>query len=81
MHTIYDWCSVGLFCALAVLFLQRSVGPAVPGDRIWHYLPPALGCAVGNVLGNAGQNVAGVAVLLVSVGYIVRVLKPGLAGR
>lgn len=76
METIYDWTTLALFCALALLFLQRSVGPAVPGDRALFYLPPAFGCMAANGLGNAGHDVAAIAVITATLGYAVFVLKP-----
>ena len=83
MQTYFDWLSVGLFCALTVLFLQRSVGPAPARDRIWHYIPPAVGCAAANYVGNQGNDAQNLqlqlfsGVLLVAVAiYILQVLRP-----
>lgn len=73
----FDWVALAIFAAVAVLFLQRSVGPERPGDRTWLYLPPAIGCAAGNWLGNAGQVVWGTIALLTTCGYVLLVLKPG----
>lgn len=76
VKTIYDWTTLALFCALALLFLQRSVGPAVPSDRAILYLPPALACMAANGLGNAGYNAASFAVILATLGYAAFVLRP-----
>jgi hypothetical protein len=74
MHTVWDWATLGLFCALAVLFLQRSVGPAIRGDHILHYVPPALGCAAANWLGNAGHDWQASGLLVASAAYVAFVL-------
>ena len=58
-----------------VLFLQRSTAET-PQDRIVHYLPPAVGCAVANYAGNHGQGVLAWAILTAVIGYTVYVLKP-----
>ena len=76
METPYDWTTLALFCALALLFLQRSVGPAVAGDRAILYLPPALACMTANGLGNDGHDLAAIAILLGALGYAVFVLRP-----
>lgn len=81
MHTIFDWIAMALFCALALLFLQRSVGPELAGDRAWHYLPPALLLACADQLGNRGHPTAAVALLVLAAGYVVAVLRPGRAQR
>lgn len=53
MQTVYDWVTVAIFAGLIVIFLQRSVGDGEPQDSILSYLPPAIGCAVANQIGNA----------------------------
>ncbi len=75
MSTIFDWLTVVVFCGLAVLYLQRSA-LAVPGDRIWHYAPPMIGCAVVNYVGNEGYQLAAVVGLVAVMAYIYYVLKP-----
>ena len=76
MHTTYDWIAMGMFAGIVVLFLQRSVGPPVPGDRLIHYLPPAAGCGLGNYCGNHGAVAAAAALLGAALVYIALVLKP-----
>lgn len=76
MQTIYDWLTVAAFAALIVLFLQRSVADSPP-DRIWQYLPPAIGCAAANYAGNAGYGPLAIAILCASAVYVHFVLKPG----
>jgi hypothetical protein len=76
MKSIYDWVTMIIFGGLVVLFLQRSMAPTHPADRTYHYLPPALGCALANYLGNSDQRVAAIALVIAVVGYILFFLKP-----
>ncbi|WP_293678084.1 XrtV sorting system accessory protein [uncultured Phenylobacterium sp.] len=78
METVYDWITVAIFGGLVVLFLHRSVQPGEPQDTILHYLPPAVGCAVANWVGNPPQN-QGLFSFLIVLGvliYVLLVLKP-----
>jgi hypothetical protein len=75
LETVYDWVTVAVFGALAVLFLQRS-SEEQPRDKIPHYLPPAIGCGVSNYLGNEGYTIPAVALLVGVMAYIYFVLKP-----
>ncbi|MES2492304.1 MAG: XrtV sorting system accessory protein [Pseudomonadota bacterium] len=75
METIYDWLTVLLFGALAVLYLQRSAADE-PTDRVWHYLPPAIGCAAANYLGNHGQGILAVVIIVLVMVYVFYVLRP-----
>ncbi|RZK43825.1 MAG: hypothetical protein EOO61_04710 [Hymenobacter sp.] len=75
MQTIYDWITIAMFAGLIVLFLQRSTAD-IATDRLWQYLPPALGCAAANWLGNNDKDIYAILMLVVTVGYIVYVLKP-----
>lgn len=75
MQTIFDWISLAIFAGLIVLFLQRSTAEEQV-DRVIDYLPPALGCAVGNYLGNNDQPVLAVLVLLLVPVYVWIILKP-----
>jgi hypothetical protein len=83
MQTIYDWVTVAIFAGLIVVFLQRSVGEGEPQDSILSYLPPAIGCAVSNWLGNKGVEdgsaafqAAGVLGILAVLAYTYYVIKP-----
>lgn len=76
MSTVYDWVSIAIFAALIVLFLQRSAEDGPEVDSIWHYLPPSIGCAVANYLGNEGNSWAAIAALAGTLFYIWRVLRP-----
>ena len=76
MKTVYDLLTTIIFAGLVVLFLQRSVSKDDPGDRIYHYAPPAIGCAVANYLGNKGFDLAAGLLIVAVVAYSVIVLKP-----
>ena len=76
MKTLYDWLTVGLFCLVAMTFLQRSLGEAKRRDSMVDYLPPALGCAAANWLGNAGHEIAAIALLAASALYYWHRIKP-----
>ena len=75
METVYDWLTVGIFAGLITLFLQRS-SMAEPVDSIYHYAPPAIGCAVANYFGNNGQQAIAIVILVAIVAYIWFVLRP-----
>lgn len=76
LETIYDWMSVAIFGGLVVLFLHRSVGDQEPTDHILHYMPPAIGCAIANYVGNQGMGPLSALIVVVVLIYIVLVLKP-----
>jgi len=76
LETIYDWITVAIFGGLVVLFLHRSMGEERPNDTILHYMPPAIGCAVANYVGNEGQGPLSALIVLAALIYIVLVLKP-----
>lgn len=75
MQTIYDWITLAVFSGLVVLFLQRSTAKVLT-DSLWQYLPPAVGCAAANWLGNEGYHAPALLVLAATAAYIVVVLKP-----
>jgi hypothetical protein len=81
MNTIYDWCTIAIFAAIVVLFLQRSTTPGTPVDRMIDYLPPALGCAAANYFGNEGNDLVAIVLLVATVAYFILVLKPFPTGR
>lgn len=76
MTTLYDLITIGLFAGLAILFLQRSLGPPNDKDRIYHYAPPAVGCAAANWFGNQHQDLVAMAIVAASIAYTFVVLKP-----
>ncbi|MGZ5921135.1 MAG: XrtV sorting system accessory protein [Rhizomicrobium sp.] len=76
MQTIFDWVTMAIFAGLVVLFLNRSMAPEEKQDNIYHYAPPALGCALANYLGNHDQRVVAIALVIAVVGYILFFLHP-----
>ena len=76
MQTIFDWVTMAVFSGLVVLFLNRSMAPEEKQDNIYHYAPPALGCAIANYLGNHDQRMVAIAIIIAAVGYILFFLHP-----
>ncbi len=76
METVYDWITVAIFGGLVVLFLQRSMAEGEPQDTILHYLPPAIGCAVANYVGNQGYGPISALIVVAVLVYILLVLNP-----
>lgn len=76
MQTPYDWITIAIFAGLIVIFLQRSVGDGEPQDSIFSYLPPAIGCAVSNYVGNQGYDILAILGIVAVLAYSVIVLKP-----
>lgn len=75
MQTVYDWLTLAIFAGLIILFLQRSSADE-PKDKIYEYIPAGVGCALANYLGNHGQNVLAVLVIVAIAAYVWLVLKP-----
>lgn len=75
MRTVYDWLTIAIFAGLIILFLQRSSAKD-PKDKMYHYAPAAAGCAFANYLGNAGQDILAVLVIVGIAAYVWFVLKP-----
>lgn len=76
LNTFYDWMTVLLFAGIATLFLQRSVGAPVAGDRIIAYLPPVLACACANYAGNQGWHLPAVLLIVATIAYVLVRLRP-----
>lgn len=76
MSTYYDYLSLALFAGLIVLFLQRSVGDAEDRHPIWAYLLPAIACAGINYAGNAGYTPIAILLLVLTIAYVIFVLRP-----
>lgn len=77
MQTIYDWVTLAIFAGLIVLFLQRSTTDRAEKDAsLIYYLGAGVGCAAVNYLGNHQQNLAAIALLVATVGFILFFLKP-----
>jgi hypothetical protein len=75
VETVYDWVTMAVFGGLVVLFLHRSTHPG-PDDPMWRYLPPAVGCAVANYVGNQGYSVVSALILAAVLAYVLLVLHP-----
>jgi uncharacterized membrane protein YjjP (DUF1212 family) len=77
MSTVYDWVSLAIFAGLIVLFLQRSTSDRAEKDvSLFYYLGAGAACAVANYLGNHGQDIAAVALLVATLVFIFVYLKP-----
>lgn len=81
MQTVYDWVTVAIFAGLIVIFLQRSFDEDGASDSILSYLPPSVGCAVANYLGNEGYPVFAVLTIGAVLAYIYFVIKPDWVTR
>jgi len=77
METVYDWVSLAIFAGLIVLFLQRSTSDRADKDvSLLYYLGAGVGCAVGDYLGNHGQDLLAILLLVATVAFIFYFLKP-----
>ena len=77
MSSVYDWVSLAIFAGLIVLFLQRSTSDRDEKDvPLLYYLGAGAACAVANYLGNHGQDLVAIAVLLATIAFILVYLKP-----
>lgn len=75
MQTVYDWLTIAIFAGLIILFLQRSSADE-PKDKIYQYVPAGIACALANYLGNSGQDILAVLVIVALAVYVWLVLKP-----
>ena len=75
MKTLYDVFSCIIFAGVAVIFLQRSAASARDATSLWRYVVAALGCAIGDVLGNDGYAIAGVLMLVATVAFSLLALN------
>ncbi|MFW2850477.1 XrtV sorting system accessory protein [Sphingomonas sp. TX0543] len=78
MQTPFDWLTLMVFTGLVVLMLHRSAAEK-PVDKLWHYAPPAIGCAVVNYIGNEGYIALAIAGLVAVIAYIMLVLRPNMS--
>lgn len=76
MQTPYDWVTIAIFAGLIVIFLQRSQADSVVRDTMISYLPPAVGCAVANYLGNENYHAFAIIAIVLVLAYIALVIKP-----
>lgn len=77
MQSVFDWLTIGIFAFLVVIFLQRSAGERSADDKMWKYLPPALGCMIANYLGNKDMTVVGAALAVATMAYIWHFIYKG----
>ena len=75
MKTPFDLISVILFAGLAILFLQRSTSPERDDVAVWRYGAAAVGCAVGDYLGNQGKIYIAAALFVAVVAFSVLMLN------
>jgi hypothetical protein len=76
MTNVFDWLTVAIFSGLAVVYLQRSVGPRPAHDAVWKYLPPAGACMAANQFGNSGWVLPATLLMFASIAYVWFVIRP-----
>jgi hypothetical protein len=77
MDSIYDWVSLAMFAGLIVLFLQRSTSDDAEKDApLYYYLGAGVACAVADYLGNHGNDLIAVALIVATIAFIIYYLKP-----
>lgn len=80
MQTIYDWVTIALFAGIIVLFLQRSTSDvdqdAEKHNSLAFYLIAAGSCAVVNYVGNHGNDVIAIILLVATLAFIWYFLRP-----
>lgn len=77
MKTPYDWVTIAIFAGLIVLFMQRSTTQDEDiHDPLWMYLLAGGGCAVANYLGNEEMHLPAVAMIGLTIAFIIHYLKP-----
>lgn len=83
MKTPYDWVTIAIFAGLIVLFMQRSTNhdDQPIHDPLWMYLLAGGGCALANYLGNEGMHLPAIAMIGVTIAFIIHYLKPFSIGR
>lgn len=83
MKTPYDWVTIAIFAGLIVLFMQRSTSQDDQPihDPLWMYLLAGGGCALANYLGNEEMHLPAIAMIGVTIAFIIHYLKPFSIGR
>lgn len=76
METLYDWWAVAIFGVLSITWLSRSVNRTSFADPALPYGICALGCALGNWLGNEGHDVLAAAVLSATLATYLIIIRP-----
>jgi hypothetical protein len=78
METVYDWVSIGIFAGLIVLFLQRSTSAKELDrhDSLPTYLGAGVGCAIANYLGNKGNDLLAIILIIATLAFVFYFLRP-----
>ena len=76
MKTIYDFVTIGIFAALAVVFLHRSTLDKPDRTPIWMYAVAAVGLAFANYLGNEQRPILAAILLVGVMAIIVQIVRP-----
>lgn len=77
MKTPYDWVTIAIFAGLIVLFMQRSTAQEEHvHDPLWMYLIAGVGCGVANYLGNEQWHLPAIAMIGLTIAFIIHYLKP-----
>ncbi len=78
MKSPFDLVSIIMFAGIAILFLQRSASRERDPIAVWKYGIAAIGCAVGDVMGNSGLPIPAILVFVADLIFGVVILKPFL---
>jgi hypothetical protein len=77
MESPYDWICLAIFAGLVVLFLHRSTdGSSDQNDSLLFYLAAGAGCGVANYLGNRGDDLIAIPIIVTTLAFIDYFLKP-----
>lgn len=76
METLYDWWAVAIFGVLSITWLSRSVNRTSFADPVLPYGICAMGCALGNWLGNEGYGLLAAAILSATIVLYLSVIRP-----
>ena len=81
MRTVFDFVSIAVFAAVAVMFIQAVVTERVKLKQVWKYGLAGAGCALANHLGDDGLRIEAVFVALLTVAFALLVLLPITSGE
>lgn len=80
MLTPFHLLTLITFGGLMALMFRRSLNE-FHTDKLWHYAPPAIGCALVDYIGTSGYRVAGAIGLVLVLAYIYYVIRPSSSDR